>query len=102
CGVIGGAGPWWSGNGRTCHQQRGIVSCGDAAGLVDPMTGEGITAALYSGRVAGDAVAAFLKTGDAAHPDHYSRSIYDHYAARYRRPLMKRLFNHLSGTGLSR
>jgi geranylgeranyl reductase family protein len=101
-GTIGGPGTLWSGNGRSWHQPRGIVSCGDAAGLVDPMTGEGITGALYSGNLAGEAVAAFLDTGDQAHLQHYSRTIHSHFAARYRRPTLKRLFSRLSGTGLSR
>ena len=66
-GVIGGAGTLWSGRGRTWHQARGLVSCGDAGGLVDPMTGEGISGALESGGLAGNAVAAFLESGDETH-----------------------------------
>ena len=37
-----------------------MVSCGDAAGLIDPISGEGLTAALVSGKRAGEAVASFL------------------------------------------
>lgn len=99
--VIGGAGNLWSGRGRQWHQSVGVVSCGDAGGLVDPMTGEGITAALHSGRLAGEAVAAFFDTGNDAHLSTYSNTIRDHCHARYRRSALKWLFSRMSGTGLS-
>ena len=35
------------------RHQAGVVSCGDAGGLVDPTSGEGLTAALTSGKRAG-------------------------------------------------
>jgi geranylgeranyl reductase family protein len=37
---------------------RGVVLCGDAAGLADPVTAEGISHALHSGRLAAAAVVA--------------------------------------------
>ena len=36
------------------------MSCGDSAGLVDPMTGEGLSAAFRSGEMAAQAVADYL------------------------------------------
>lgn len=56
----GGAGALWSGRGKRWHHDAGVVACGDAAGLADPITGEGLTAALTSGWAAGTAVANFL------------------------------------------
>lgn len=45
---------------------RDVVLAGDAAGVVAPASGEGIYYAMYGGRLAGEAVAEALKTGDAA------------------------------------
>ena len=42
----------------------GYLLVGDAAGLIDPFTGEGIANAMYSGRVAAEAAAAALEMGD--------------------------------------
>jgi menaquinone-9 beta-reductase len=56
----GGVGALWSGRGTRWHHDAGVVACGDAAGLADPITGEGLTAALTSGWAAGTAVANFL------------------------------------------
>lgn len=56
----GGVGTLWSGRGTRWHHDAGLVACGDAAALADPITGEGLTAALTSGWAAGTAVANFL------------------------------------------
>ncbi len=45
-------------NGRDC------LVAGDAAGVVAPASGEGIYYAMASGRLAADAVAGAIKTGD--------------------------------------
>ncbi len=45
---------------------RDVVLAGDAAGVVAPASGEGIYYAMYGGRVAADAAAEFLKTGQAS------------------------------------
>ncbi len=45
---------------------RDIVLAGDAAGVVAPASGEGIYYALTGGRLAGEAVEAFLATGKAS------------------------------------
>jgi flavin-dependent dehydrogenase len=37
-----------------------VLLAGDAAGLVDPLSGEGIHAAFHSGRLAAEAIAAYL------------------------------------------
>jgi flavin-dependent dehydrogenase len=42
---------------------RRVVLAGDAADLVDPLTGEGIYHALRSGQLAGEAIAGFLLEG---------------------------------------
>lgn len=44
----------------------GYLLVGDAAGLIDPFTGEGIANAMYSGRVAAQAAAAALEKGDGS------------------------------------
>jgi geranylgeranyl diphosphate/geranylgeranyl-bacteriochlorophyllide a reductase len=44
---------------------RDVLLAGDAAGVVAPASGEGIYYAMYGGRLAADAVDAFLETGDA-------------------------------------
>jgi geranylgeranyl reductase len=50
---------------RKWDNGRDIVLAGDAAGVVAPASGEGIYYAMLGGRLAGDAVAAMLATGDA-------------------------------------
>ena len=53
----------------TAHRQTvfdGAMLCGDAASLVDPLTGEGIYTALVSGRSAGRAALKALQTNDAS------------------------------------
>ncbi|MFQ6111319.1 MAG: geranylgeranyl reductase family protein [Nitrospinota bacterium] len=47
-------------DGSPLHK-GGVLLAGDAAGLTDPLTGEGIYQALLSGRLAGEAVEGFLK-----------------------------------------
>jgi geranylgeranyl reductase family protein len=48
---------------RSCSGP-GYLLVGDAAGLIDPFTGEGIANAMYSGRVAAEVAAAAVKIGD--------------------------------------
>ena len=47
--------PYYS--GRQCLTKDKILLCGDAAGLVDPLTGEGIQHAITSGKLAAQAIA---------------------------------------------
>ena len=51
-----------------------LVLVGDAAGLLDPLTGEGIYAAIWSGRVAARHLAAFIG-GEAPDLDGYQREV---------------------------
>jgi geranylgeranyl reductase len=44
---------------------KDVVVAGDAAGVVAPASGEGIYYAMYSGQMAGEAVAQMIKSGDA-------------------------------------
>ncbi len=63
---------------------RGLILCGDAAGLTHPLTGAGIPQALHSGLAAGRAAAA-LAGGDAAAGEDYAHDIalrYGRYLAR--------------------
>ena len=53
-----------------------ILLAGDAAGLVNPITGAGINAAVLSGRMAGRAAAAFM-AGDSAAPEDYAEEAQD-------------------------
>jgi len=48
---------------RRCPGRGHVLLCGDAAGLVDPITGEGIAYALQSGALAGHAALAALGAG---------------------------------------
>ncbi|MBZ8132230.1 geranylgeranyl diphosphate reductase [Afifella sp. IM 167] len=50
---------------RKWDNDRDVVLAGDAAGVVAPASGEGIYYAMTCGRMAGEAVEAFLATGDA-------------------------------------
>jgi len=80
----GGIGTLWSGRGTRWHHDAGVVACGDAAGLADPITGEGLTAALTSGWAAGTAVANFLThKRDPRWLKNYSDRVRDTFAAVY-------------------
>jgi geranylgeranyl reductase family protein len=52
-----------------------VLFAGDAAGLVNPVTGEGISAAILSGRLAAEAVSGSLDTGRSVSAS-YARRIY--------------------------
>lgn len=90
--VRGGIGRLWSGHGMRWHDRAGIVSCGDAAALVDPLTGEGLTAALESGFRAGHAVRRFLTSGDSRYLACYSAWVQQHFSTRYRRTPLRDFF----------
>ncbi len=51
---------------RRWDDGRDVVLAGDASGVVAPASGEGIYYAMTGGRLAGQAVEAFLATGDVA------------------------------------
>lgn len=81
----GGWGPLWSGLGQHWHHPVGVVSCGDAAGLINPHTGEGMTAALRSGKQAGEAISSYLlKNRDPSVLKEYSAWIIEYFSRQYR------------------
>jgi len=100
CGPLrGGGGPFWSDMGEKWHDHRGLVSCGDAAGLVDPLTGEGIAAALHNGRAAGRAVAVWLLEGrDLSALSSYSDWVLATFRARYAATPARRCWDCLNQT----
>jgi geranylgeranyl reductase family protein len=80
----GGWGPLWSGLGQYWHHPSGIVSCGDAAGLIDPHSGEGITAALRSGEQAGKAISNYLRENhNPLKLEEYSKWIIEYFSQKY-------------------
>jgi len=64
---------------RAMRRRGGVLLAGDAAALADPLTGEGISYALASGRRAGEAVLAAL---GGAHDAHDALDGYDRYLVR--------------------
>jgi len=65
--------PIWS--GREPLDAGPVLLAGDAAGLVDPLFGEGIAFALRSGQLAADAIAARL-SGKVESLDGYTRTVH--------------------------
>ncbi len=63
---------FWTGN-QTLHTQSALIA-GDAAGLVDPLIGEGIRPAILSGVRAGEAIDKALK-GDAGAIPAYTQTL---------------------------
>lgn len=49
---------------RRCADHEGVLLAGDAAGFLDPFTGDGISQALHSGRLAAQALAIACQNGD--------------------------------------
>ena len=88
--VRGGLGALWSGKGTAWSHEAGVVSCGDAAGLVDPVSGEGLTAALVSGNRAGAAIASFL-SGDLGALVEYGQWVRDWGRAAYAPSIDRRI-----------
>jgi flavin-dependent dehydrogenase len=92
----GGVGALWSGCGSRWHDDAGVVSCGDAAGLADPITGEGLTPALTSGWAAGAAIANFLTyKRDSSWLRNYTERIRATFAVRYARSPMRTAWTQL-------
>lgn len=93
-----GWGPLWSGLGQSWHHPSGVISCGDAAGLVNPFHGEGITAALGSGERAGKAIAGYLLGNrDTLKLEKYSRWITEHFSRQYTLTPSMSVWNNLCG-----
>ena len=82
----GGWEPLWSGLGQYWHHPSGVVSCGDAAGLINPQSGEGITAALRSGEQAGKAISNYLKENrNPLKLEEYSKWIIEYFGKKYKK-----------------
>lgn len=79
-----------------------ILLAGDAANLVHPLTGEGITYALVSGRLAGETVA-LAATDPAVEPQRRYRAAVNGHLGRHLRHvrLAARLFRHRTPVNLS-
>lgn len=67
----------------------GVLLAGDAAGLVNPVTGAGIPAAVVSGELAGEA-AARVARGEAHALDDYAEELDERFGASLRRALHRR------------
>jgi flavin-dependent dehydrogenase len=94
----GGGQPLWSGRGWVWHHRAGVVSCGDAAGVVDPLSGEGITAALASGKQAGQALVDYLWHGTMTmHLETYSAWVREHFQHAYQPSNVRRIWSSLCG-----
>ncbi len=66
-----------------------VLLAGDAAGLVNPVTGAGIPAAVISGRMAGEAAASFL-AGEKDAGNEYAEDLDDLFGASLARALARR------------
>ncbi len=73
------------------------VFVGEAARLVEPMTGEGIAQALLSGRLGAEAVAELLRTGDRGHLAAYERAVRHKYRGFRSTRWMKKLMSRRAG-----
>ena len=94
----GGKGPLWSNRGDKWHSDQGIISCGDAAGLIDPISGEGITAALFSGCLGANKIYSFLTNGcNIMYLKEYSKEIFNHFFNVYRLNLQRSVWKGLCG-----
>jgi geranylgeranyl reductase family protein len=81
------------GNARRLNSRR-ILLAGEAGGLVDPLTGEGIYYALRSGHLAGEYVARFLAKGEPL--DAYGNAVRNEIQSELRaaRTVAEFVFNH--------
>jgi digeranylgeranylglycerophospholipid reductase len=76
-------------------EPRGVLGAtqallaGDAAGLANPVTGAGIAAAVYSGKLAGEAASAIV-AGDAQAADDYAEELQTVFGASLERALRRR------------
>jgi geranylgeranyl reductase family protein len=73
---------------------RGVMFVGDAAGMVNPFNGEGITYAMETGEMAAGAALRVLTSGDRSALSHYPRAVVRRYGSYY---TLGRLFVKLIG-----
>ncbi len=67
-----------------------VLLCGDAAGLTNPVTGAGISAAVMSGALAGEAAGAWC-AGEAAAESEYCEELADLFGAALERAVRRRV-----------
>src|SRR5262249_57687140 len=83
---------------RSTPYRKGLLVTGDAAGLVNPFTGEGIAYALESGEIAAHVITQALARPHAAATEHvlqtYPAALKDAYGGYY---ALGRAFLHLIG-----
>jgi menaquinone-9 beta-reductase len=80
----GGVIPVWSGKATIWHSDSGVISCGDAAGVADPVTAEGIGQALLTGAWAGQCARDFIEGGRIGALAEYSSQVREHFVGHYR------------------
>lgn len=74
--------PRW--HGQRTFQHKNVLLLGDAAGIVNPMTGAGLEAAMRSGHIAVDVIKHAFWHGD---------DLLDHYSERVRREICRELLD---------
>jgi geranylgeranyl reductase family protein len=86
----------------------GWLAIGDAAGVINPLTGEGIAYAMETGKMAAGLIASALADGSSAELSAYRDALKDTYAAYYRLGLdflrlisHPRLFERLTSMGMT-
>jgi geranylgeranyl reductase family protein len=62
---------------------RGVLFVGDAAGMVNPFNGEGISYAMETGQMAAETSLKMLATGDRSKLEAYPRALVDRYGSYY-------------------
>ncbi len=72
------------GLGGSVPVRDNVLLVGDAASMTNPISGEGITYALESGRWAGETLAAALRSGDAGLVENYRGILEWHYRRYFR------------------
>ena len=72
------------GLGGSVPVKGNVLLVGDAASMTNPISGEGITYALESGRWAGETLAAALRAGNPGLVDNYRRILEWHYRRYFR------------------
>ncbi len=77
--------------------QGNVLFVGEAARLVEPMTGEGIAQAMMSGRLAAEAIAEYVATGDRARLAAYEPTVRHKYRGFRSTRWMKKLMSRRAG-----
>lgn len=71
-------------------QAGNMLLAGDAAGLCHPVTGAGISTAIQSGRLAGEAAARYIQSGDPQALNEYEKEIQETYGESMKAALNRR------------